>query len=1850
MIPLVLITSLRISQSQTLAKSRTSSYYTFIYKISNDQAKDLIEKNFYFPPDKYFTQLVDSFPSDSLYKKKLEVGHYLKLFSKKDRIHCRMETVSNLQVDLYNNDRDLILFIHKKNSSEPITNALVKVERRKLSYNPQTENYELFNTNKTGLVTIVANNETIYLNLKKEYNHYSKYNYRTPRREKYQGYLVTNKPKYLPNDTVKWKAYITNRNGRPIKRSLKMKLRDRKYSGKEIFSSVLEPQTDGAFFGEFILGDSLRINKDYFITLTPPRSYKTIIKNSFYLEDYQLDEAKYNILTPKDYYHYGDQVEIYLEGVDANGLNLLNSRVDIKVITKDIIDVFADKEFIPKVLWTTEKDLDPVGETKLIIPDSLFPNAEIEIEILAVFNNSNNETHEEEVTFIYNGKKNRIDYRFENDSLYVVYLESGKSVPNYGKAELFNDNGLVKSTEIKFPISLKINPYVDRYEFKTKEERCEIEMRDIESLFHSNCSRVGDSLFVNFINQRKINVTYSVFDRKNKSLVSGTGVDLDTMIICDPKKSYFITYNYMWAGRSIESSDELLFFNKKLNVDIHQPKRIYPGQNVKVKIKVTDADNEPISNVNICASSLNNQFGYLDIPDVPYLGKTPKKRPYYRGYLLNNCEFNSSKRIDTTWFKKLRLDTINYYQIVFPKNGFATLYDSSCYIKNTQFSPYIFHKGKQQDIYMIYLDDELLYYSGNNNELPYSLVVTAGIHDVRLRTEYREYFIDNVIFKENQKLELSLEYDSISENVRFETRKPYLNEEESDNLRYGFIQLNNNFNQPLSYLVQDDNVVKIENHRYSRRYGRRQLTLGPFYTDSLEFVVTNSYATKFFFEPEYTYTINKGLIKLVRNYEFLPGSNIKMNDKQELGDILYPIHVKYSEKISYWDKYLLDIHRGASFMGSSSFIYEYTGDSSFTVVQMKGPRGIEDYRFYKGETRKIPGISPGHYSLNLVTASGTYYKYDSIYIKQGGTTYCRIGHGELQIVNPYLNYKPSKSGSNYTRSYRTSKSIKTQGRSSIRGKISDAITGEPIPFANIVVEKNGTQYGGTTSDFDGNYQIKPIPSGKYNVRATFVGYQTVVLEDVYVGNRTIRVLDIELKSAMEMLSEVMIINYKVPLISKDQTSSGTTVTANAISRMPNRSASAVATTVGGVYSNNEERSSLRGARTEQTATFIDGVRVDNFFEKSGPDIENIQIDEFDYKVNNQNPGSIRSRFVDYAYWQPNMITDENGEVSFNVRFPDNITSWKSYALAMGSKKRTGKGVVTTLSYSDLSAQLSTPRFLITGDSTTILGKVSNYTSTPFNIKTTTIIEDSLVKELDTIVVTSVIEKIPANIPKSDTAEFVYKLKCSNGFVDGEERKIPVLPLGVKESQGEFYILSGDTSITINPDVSEYNVFIGSSEIVPLLDELEKLENYPYYCMEQSASKLIGLLLERDIKTNLGTGFNKDYKIKTLIRRLKRGRNEDGSWGWWTKGRASIWMTSYVMKSLSEAKKYSFEIPDLSLSVSYLQDNLATMHSNEMLYALSVLSSLDVRMPYIKYIRELQEKKLTQYQEFKIIEIMQKAGLEYSIDKILDQHRTTILGGIFWGEYKYSWYNNINNTTLLAYSILEKHDSTHSYLPKIRNYYFENMSNSIWYSTINKSQIIRTILPGVLREFSGDSFESKITFKENSEFEIEDFPFVRKIVGSPITINKSGLGTAFVSYFSEDWNSSPKRLDSLYSVRSWFQKDGKILDSLVAGQITELKVTVVAKKAGKYIMINVPIPAACSYADNKGVESLIESHREYFKHQTSIFVESLNKGTYTFTIRLQPRFSGRYYLNPVLVESMYFPTNYGRNSIKNIVVE
>ncbi len=179
---------------------------------------------------------------------------------------------------------------------------------------------------------------------------------------------------------------------------------------------------------------------------------------------------------------------------------------------------------------------------------------------------------------------------------------------------------------------------------------------------------------------------------------------------------------------------------------------------------------------------------------------------------------------------------------------------------------------------------------------------------------------------------------------------------------------------------------------------------------------------------------------------------------------------------------------------------------------------------------------------------------------------------------------------------------------SLRGTVTEAKTGETLPFANIIIkDKGGKIIAGGSTDFDGKYNINPVAAGTYHVEAAFTGYSTVTINDLMISPNIPTIQNFKLQEESAELQEVVIM-YERPLIDATKTSSVTTYDRNYLPPLGStntqskksrkqsttnvavRDATSVAAQAAGVTVNSSN-SNIRGARDEGTVYFIDGVKV-----------------------------------------------------------------------------------------------------------------------------------------------------------------------------------------------------------------------------------------------------------------------------------------------------------------------------------------------------------------------------------------------------------------------------------------------------------------------------------------------------------------------------------------------------------------------------------------------------------------------------------------------------------------------------------
>ncbi|MDF2156358.1 TonB-dependent receptor [Algoriphagus sp. CAU 1675] len=160
----------------------------------------------------------------------------------------------------------------------------------------------------------------------------------------------------------------------------------------------------------------------------------------------------------------------------------------------------------------------------------------------------------------------------------------------------------------------------------------------------------------------------------------------------------------------------------------------------------------------------------------------------------------------------------------------------------------------------------------------------------------------------------------------------------------------------------------------------------------------------------------------------------------------------------------------------------------------------------------------------------------------------------------------------------------------IRGRVINPVNNDPVPFASILILD--TDFG-TISDEDGFFEISDIPSGLYNLRASFVGFKTVTIYEIQVSQARPVQLDIELEEETAELSEVVVSSEFSR--SEETPLSIRRLNTNEIERYPggNRDISRVIQALPGVASTPSFRNDIliRGGAPNENKFFVDEIEV-----------------------------------------------------------------------------------------------------------------------------------------------------------------------------------------------------------------------------------------------------------------------------------------------------------------------------------------------------------------------------------------------------------------------------------------------------------------------------------------------------------------------------------------------------------------------------------------------------------------------------------------------------------------------------------
>ena len=244
----------------------------------------------------------------------------------------------------------------------------------------------------------------------------------------------------------------------------------------------------------------------------------------------------------------------------------------------------------------------------------------------------------------------------------------------------------------------------------------------------------------------------------------------------------------------------------------------------------------------------------------------------------------------------------------------------------------------------------------------------------------------------------------------------------------------------------------------------------------------------------------------------------------------------------------------------------------------------------------------------------------------------------------------------------------------ITGTVNDGEYNDILPFANVIIKDSQR---GALSDFEGKYSLELKP-GIYTVQFSFVGYQTLEINEVIVKNGETIIVDVTLKASTAKLDEVIITtslkrNTEASILHL-QRNSVKLMDGLSLESIKNSGASDIASAVKNIPGVSVQRGKyvyVRGLGDRYTKTSLNGVDVPGL----DPDRNTLQLDLFPSSILENvivSKSSTADQGADFTGGAINIVTKdipnkEGYSASLGLGYNSDFHFNKNYLTYKGSK-------------------------------------------------------------------------------------------------------------------------------------------------------------------------------------------------------------------------------------------------------------------------------------------------------------------------------------------------------------------------------------------------------------------------------------------------------------------------------------------------------------------------------------------------------------------------------------------------------
>ncbi len=322
----------------------------------------------------------------------------------------------------------------------------------------------------------------------------------------------------------------------------------------------------------------------------------------------------------------------------------------------------------------------------------------------------------------------------------------------------------------------------------------------------------------------------------------------------------------------------------------------------------------------------------------------------------------------------------------------------------------------------------------------------------------------------------------------------------------------------------------------------------------------------------------------------------------------------------------------------------------------------------------------------------------------------------------------------------------------------------------------------------------------------------------------------------------------------------------------------------------------------------------------------------------QSPLRPRSDFRALALFAPSVRTDERGRAAVPLTLPDSLTRYRVMAVGTDGARRFGSSEAALTVRLPLMVRPSPPRFLNYGDRFELPVLLQNQTDEPLEVKVA--VEARNARLLDSGARRAAVPafdrvevRFPAAAANGGSATF-QAIATSGSLEDASLFSLPVWTPATTEAFATYgEIDRGGVSQPVRrpesvaPEFGGLEIGMSSTALQSLTDAFLYLNDYPFQCAEQIASRLLAIVALKDVLAAFGgAGLPEATTLETRIKQdfdsLTRLQNADGGFAFWRRGDESWpFLSIHAAHSFVRAREKGIAVPDdlWRLSREYLVD-------------------------------------------------------------------------------------------------------------------------------------------------------------------------------------------------------------------------------------------------------------------------------------------------------------------------------------------